>query len=255
MADQRRDRPKKRPSKRPDATARARKAFARRQRARRWLTWRYILAAVLALVLVGLVVYALYFSSWLRAEKVEVNGNSLVTADEILGAAEVPTGDPLVRVDLDAIAARVRSLAAIKDVDVSRKWPHGVRIDVTERVPIAVLERGRGRVALAADGTSFPAPPSARKGLPLVRIGAGADKDALSEGAAVVASLDPAVSELVEYLEVSTVDNILLHLRDGRLVRWGSAEKSTEKAAVLLDLLDRKAQVYNVTVPSQPTTK
>lgn len=240
---------------RPDATTRARKAFARRQRARRWLTWRYVAAAVLAVVLLIFGIYALYFSSWLRAEKVEVSGNSLVTADEILAAAEVPIGDALVRVDLDAVAARVRSLAAIKDVDVSRKWPHGVRIDVTERVPIAVLERGAGRVALAADGTSFPAPPSARKGLPLVRIGVGADKDALSEGAAVVDALDPAVSELVEYLEVRTVDNILLHLRDGRLVRWGSAESSTDKAAVLLDLLNRKARVYNVTVPSQPTTR
>ncbi|MDN5745064.1 MAG: cell division protein FtsQ/DivIB, partial [Nocardioidaceae bacterium] len=101
----------------------------------------------------------------------------------------------------------------------------------------------------------FAAPPKARKGLPVVRIGASADKDALREGAAVVAALEPDVRALVAFLQVRTVDDILLHLRDGRLVRWGSAENSEDKAAVLLDLLDRKAQVYNVAVPSQPTTR
>ncbi|MDN5743804.1 MAG: FtsQ-type POTRA domain-containing protein, partial [Nocardioidaceae bacterium] len=100
------------------------------------------MAAVLVLTLVVLGVYALYFSSWLRAERVEVSGNSLVPSSEILAAAEVPTGDPMVRVDLEAIETRVRSMAAVKRVEVSRKWPHGVQIKVTERVPVAVLERG-----------------------------------------------------------------------------------------------------------------
>ena len=78
---------------------------------------------------------------------------------------------------------------------------------------------------------------------------------ALVEGAAVVSSLDGDVSSLVDYVEVRTVDEILLHLRDGRLVRWGSAEQSEDKAAVLLQLLRRKAEVYDVSVPGSPTTK
>lgn len=234
---------------------RTRKAFARRQRARRWLTWRYVAAAVAAVLVIGLGVYALYFSSWLRAEGVELIGNELLTDAQVLAAAEVPTGGALARVDIGAIERRVESLAAVRSADVSRKWPHDVRIEVTERTPVAVLDLGDRVVALDADGTAFPAPPRARQGLPRVKVGAGADKDALREGAAVVAVLEGEVVELVDYVAVRTVDEITLHLRDGRLVRWGSADQSEEKAAVLLALLDRKAQTYDVSVPGAPTTR
>ncbi|WP_036518611.1 cell division protein FtsQ/DivIB [Nocardioides sp. J54] len=237
------------------AQQRARRAFARRQRARRWLTWRYVLAASLAVLLVGLGVYALYFSSWLRTEGVELVGNDLVSDAKVLAAAEVPTGGPLVRVDLEAIEKRVKALAAVKEVDVSRQWPHDVRIEVTERTPVALLDLGDRVVALDAEGTSFPAPPRARDGLPRVRVGSGADQNALREGAAVVAALDGDVSSMVSYVEVRTVDEILLHLRDDRLVKWGSAEQSEDKAAVLLQLLERQASTYDVSVPGAPTTK
>ena len=237
------------------AQDRARKAFARRQRARRWLTWRYVAAVVAGVVLLGFGVYALYFSSWLRADGVELVGNDLVTDKQVLAAAEVETGGPLVRVDLDAIEKRVRSLAAVKSVDVSRKWPHEVRIEIKERTPVAVMDRNNKTVALDAEGNAFPAPPRAREGLPRVKLRAGADRNAQSEGAAVVAALDPDVAELVDHVEVRTVDEILLHLRDDRLVRWGSSEASEDKAAVLLELLARKARTYDVSVPGAPTTR
>ena len=74
-------------------------------------------------------------------------------------------------------------------------------------------------------------------------------------GRPVVPWPDLEVVELVDYVAVRTVDEITLHLRDGRLVRWGSADQSEEKAAVLLALLDRKAQTYDVSVPGAPTTR
>ena len=49
------------------------------------------------------------------------------------------------------------------------------------------------------------------------------------------------------------MDTISLVLRNGRTILWGSAEDSANKAEVLDVLLDRKAQVYDVSVPGQPT--
>lgn len=240
---------------RRSAEDRARKAFARRQRRRRWLTWRYVLAGVLLLALLGFGIYALYFSSWLRTEGVELVGNSQLTDKQVLGTAEVKTGGPLATVDLAAIEKRVASLATVKSVDVSRKWPHDVRIEVVERTPVAVLDRGDALTKLDADGVAFGRLAKAPAGLPRVKVGPGADEDALQEGAKVVAVLDEDVAKMLDYLEVRTVDQILLHLRDGREVRWGSADQSDDKARVLLLLLQRKAKVYDVSVPGQPTTR
>jgi cell division protein FtsQ len=240
---------------RGSAQERARKAFARRQWARRWLTWRYVAATLGFVVLVGFGVYALYFSSWLRTEGVEIVGNSQLSDQQVLAAAEVRTGGPLATVDLDDIEVRLRSLATVKNVDVSRKWPHQVRIEVVERTPIAVLDRGDTLTKLDAEGVAFGRLGKAPAGLPRIKVGPGADGDALAEGAQVVSALDKEVAGLLDFLEVRTVDQILLHLRDGREVRWGSAEQSQDKAKVLLALLDRKAQVYDVSVPGAPTTR
>lgn len=234
---------------------RTRRAFARRQRARRWLTWRYVLLAVLVVALAGFATYAIYFSPWLRTESVRVEGTSLVSREQVLATAKVPVGEALMSVDITAVERRVESLAAVKDVDVTRSWPHSVSIKVTERVPVAVLELGGRRLALDAAGTAFTAPARVRAGLPRMRVGATADRDALQEGASVITALAPDVARMVDYLEVRTIDEIVLHLRGGRLVRWGSAEQSSDKARVLLALLTRDARVYDVSVPGAPTTR
>ncbi len=234
---------------------RMRKAFARRQRARRRMTWRRVLAVVLAVAVVAFGIYAIYFSAWLRAEKVQVSGNTKLSEKQVLRTANVPLGGALATVDLHAIELRLQSLAIVKTVDVSRKWPHDVRIDIQERTPIAVLDRGDRLTNLDADGVAFGKLAQAPDGLPRIKVGDSTNSDALAEGAAVVVALDPAITEIVDYIEVRTIDEIDLHLKDGRLVRWGSSAQAKDKAAVLLPLLERKATVYDVSVPGAPTTR
>jgi cell division protein FtsQ len=237
---------------------RTRRRFARRQWVRRWLTWRYLLAGVLVAGAIGFAVYAVYFSPWLRLESAEVVGTSQLTEAEVLAAAEVPTGGALARVDIEAIEARVRSLETVKSVVVSRQWPHEVRIAITERTPVAVIDNGGSFTQLDAEGWTFGAPLSkAPPGLPRVEFGPGADDAAQREAAAAVAALDDDVTERVDHVRVDTVDQILLVLRSGSEVRWGSAEQSDEKAQVLLDLLEArpKAEAYDVSVPGLPTTR
>lgn len=238
------------------AQGRTRRRFARRQWARRWLTWRYLLVALLLVAAVGFSVYAVYFSPWLRVESTEVVGTSQLTESQVLDAADVPEGEPLAQMDLDAIADRVRrTLATVKAVDVSREWPHVIRIEVTERTPIAVVAQGDGFTQLDEDGYPFGHLSQAPPGLPLVDTSAGAEDDARQEAAAVVAALPEEIIVLLDHVEVESVDEILLELRDGRLVHWGSAEQSDDKAEVLLTLLTQKAQEYDVSVPGMPTVR
>ena len=234
---------------------RTQRRFARRQWARRWLTWRYVLAAVLLVGAIGFAGYAVYFSSWMRVETTEVVGTSQLTDDQVREVADVPEGEPLARVDLDAIEVRVRSLAIVRSVEVSRTWPHEVRIAIEERTPIAVVDRGGSITQLDRDGVTFGSLTEAPPGLPRVETGAAAESEALAEAAEVISALPDEITGIVDHVEVQSVDQVLLELRDGREVRWGSAEQSEDKADVLLALLSRKAEVYDVSVPSMPTTR
>lgn len=231
----------------------ARRRFARRQWARRWLAWRRLLGLVLGLGVVAAGVWLVFFSTILAVDDVEVVGADVLQPAEVRRAAAVPLGEPLATVGLDAVAARVEGLAAVKGVDVTRSWPRTVRIAVVEREAVAVVEREGAVHGLDEEGVLFRTYPSPPRGLPVVRVSAGTRTEALEEAAGVVASLPDDLARRVDHLLVETVDAISLELRSGRTVVWGSAAASSSKAEVLEVLLRQPGAVYDVSVPSQPT--
>jgi cell division protein FtsQ len=250
-----RTRTEPRPAPSEEVTQAARQRFVRRQWARRWLRWRGVLVALLALVLVAGTLWLFLASSVLAVSGVQVDGVSVLKPSQVRRAAAVPTGEPLARVDLRAIAKRVRRLAAVRDVDVSRAWPHQVRIDVTERVPVAVVEQGGKIEGLDAQGVVFRQYSRRPAGLPAVHLGQQVRPDALAEVARVVGVLPAHLAKKVAFVEADTVDAISLQLRDGRRVTWGSADDSHDKARVVAVLLRQKASTYDVSVPGQPTIR
>ena len=231
----------------------ARKRFARRQWARRWLTWRYVVAVVAVLAVLGGGLYLVFFSETLSVQGVEVVGTQTISEERVLEVADVPTGGPLATVDLDRIAYRVSALAVVKSAEVTRQWPHDVLIEIVERQPVAVVEIAGQLHSLDEDGVVFGSYQRAPQGLPRVRADVGVDAQALAEGAAVVAALPAEIAEKVDYAEVLSVDQINLQLRDGRKVVWGSADESDVKAEVLTAMFRHDAQVYDVSVPSRPS--
>lgn len=239
-----------------DPTARTRRQFARRQWARRWLTWKPVVAVVLLLLLAVGGVWLVYFSSVLAVTGVDVRGASLLTPAEVRSAAAVPHGEALARVDLDRVRARVQALAPVRSADVSREWPHRVRIDVTERVPVAVVSIAGKLEGMDEDGVVFRDYASPPPALPRVQTGISTTSDALREAARVIGALPNDLATRVDNIEVETVDRITLALRDGRTIRWGSSTDSDLKGEVLAKLLAAvpHAHTYDVSVPGEPTT-
>lgn len=234
---------------------RTRRRFARRQRARRWRVWRLVVAVVVVLALVVTGIWLVFFSDHLAVEGVDVRGADQLEPARIEQAAAVPEGEPLARVDLFRIEARVRSLAMVRSATVSREWPDSVRIEVEERRAIAVLEIGGRLRGMDAEGVVFREFEERPGHLPRVTTGSDTRGEALAEVAGVISALPDGVARRVDHVEVATIDQIQLVLRDGRRVEWGSAEQSEEKARVLPVLLQQDGQVFDVSVPGTPTAR
>lgn len=237
------------------ATRRTRRRFARRQWARRWLSLRYVVALVVVLALLATSIWLVFLSATLQLKKVEVVGNELLSDARIREVADVPLGEQLALVDLARADARVASLAEVRSVDVTRTWPDGLRIEVVERTAVAVVELA-GRIrGLDADGVVFRDYKAAPPGMPRIRPGGAAGIDALKEAATVVSALPEGLTGRIDHVEVATVDQITLVLRDQRQVMWGSAEESELKAEVIERLLAEEGTVYDVSVPGSPTIR
>src|SRR4051812_30954610 len=237
-----------------DPETRSRRRFARRQWLRRWLVWRYVIASVLLVVTTVGTVWLVFASSLLTVKHVDVQGESQLTNQQVLAAADVPVGAHLAQLDLAAIRTRVAGLAAVKRVDVSRDWPDGVLIRITERHEVAVVDIGGRFQAMDSDGIlfkSYARPPAT---LPRVVAGVTIGSDALAEAARVIDSLPSGLAARVDHVGVRGIDQVTLTMRSGATVIWGSDAQSSIKAEVLERLLAHPASTYDVSVPGQPVT-
>lgn len=222
---------------------------------RRRSRWR--IAAVVAVVLaLAAGVWAVWFSSLLETRDVAISGTDHLQTGRVMRTADVPLGTPLLRVDTDAIAARVSELRPVESVKVERDLPHTIRVVVTERTAVAWIDRSGTPWAVDASGVVYRPLNSRPSHVPELDVEAD-DRRVVAATARVAADIaagDRALLGDIDAISAETRDSIELGLSKGRTVVWGSAEDAQAKLAVLTPLLQIKARSYDVSAPERPTT-
>jgi cell division protein FtsQ len=218
-----------------------------------------VLVAVVLVVGAGFGIRVLLYDSGLaNVQSVQVTGVATIKAADVLMAADVTTGVPLAGIDTSAIADRVAVLPAVATVSVGRNWPHTVAIAVTERVPVASVTTPKGVQLVDQGGVVYPgtAPP----GLPKLGFGAVGPAD-LSTRAALtaLAALPAAVRSQVQTVDATVTAGapaqVTFGLTGDKQVLWGTSDRASEKAAVIVPLLTQPGSIYDVTSPDLPTIR
>ena len=234
--------------------------LSERRRALRTLRLHRLGTALGLLGAAAVLVWAVVFSPLLalRAGDVTVTGSDgTVQAADVQRIVAAHEGISLVRLDPAAMGREVAdSLVRVRAARVTRSWPHGLRVDLTMRRPIAVHEVEQGYEVLDSEAVvleTVPAPPS---GLVTIAGQDGAEPDARAVAAVtgVVGSLDADTLARVDRGSAGSTGQVTLVLSDGARVRWGDASESALKARVLKVLLSQRASVYDVSSPHAPTT-
>jgi len=119
-----------------DPRIRARRIEVKRSEGRRRLR-RLGVAAGAGAVVAGLVGVAM--TPVLDVDRVAVAGAAHSGADAVAAATGIDLGAPMVTADLGAAAARVARLPWVQTVDVRRRWPGTVVVEVVERTPVAAV--------------------------------------------------------------------------------------------------------------------
>ncbi|HOW95396.1 MAG TPA: cell division protein FtsQ/DivIB, partial [Mycolicibacterium fallax] len=71
----------------------------------------------------------------------------------------------------------------------------------------------------------------------------------------VMTALPPDVAAQIGRIAAPSVASITLTLTDGRVVVWGTTDRTPEKAGKLAALLTQPGQTYDVSSPDLPTVK
>lgn len=209
---------------------------------------------VLSVVGVGLGLI-LYFTPLMSARSLVITGIGAVTREEVVDAAKVQTGTPLLQINTDAVADRVAGIRRVASARVQREYPSTLRITIVERVPIVAKDYPDGTHLFDKDGVDFataPPPP----GLPYLDVDNPGPNDEPTRAALeVMTALSPDVVGQVSRVAAPSVASVTLTLTDGRTVVWGTTDRTQEKAEKLAALLTQPGRTYDVLSPDLPTVK
>ncbi|BAX93182.1 cell division protein FtsQ/DivIB [Mycobacterium shigaense] len=215
-----------------------------------------MLLATVLLVIVGVgLALALYFTPAMSARNIVVTGTGTVTREEVLDAAQVRIGTPLLQINTNQVADRVAAIRRVASARVQRQYPSALRITIVERVPVAVKDFADGPHLFDRDGVDFatgPPPPA----LPYLDVADPGPTDPTTKAALqVLLALRPEVAGQVGRVAAPSVASITLTLGDGRVVIWGTTDRTEEKAEKLAALLTQPGKTYDVSSPDLPTVK
>jgi cell division protein FtsQ len=267
------------PTRRASASSRARGASAgspstaRLGRLARPLTaglaslWRHrrariaLLCLVLSLPLMAGGFVLLRHSSLVAVERVHVSGvhgpesaaieTALSVAARHMSTLDVRTG---------ALRAAVAPFRVVRAISVHAEIPHGLRIEVVEQLPVAALQVGSGRTAVAADGVVL-GPALLSSGLPSVggfRLpGPGQQvHDAGLLGYVTVLGAAPGPLGRLVARVYSGPEGLTVAMRSGLLAYFGDASRPHAKwlslARVLADHSSLGASYVDVRLPARP---
>jgi cell division protein FtsQ len=223
---------------------------------------RVVAIAAVAVIVIGGYMLFLRNSSLFSVDEVEVSG---VTANqERISAALVRAAEDMttLHVRQDDLRKAVSGFPTVATLTTDTDFPHGLKIEVTERPPVAVAKIEGEPTPVSADGYLLTGVEFDPKELPSLDAGPTESARLGTEGAAQAAILGGAPEELRPRLRSVTWDlergGVVVDLDGAPELRFGEGEQASDKWQAVITVLadpDLGSPGYlDVSVPTRPVS-
>ncbi|MBO4353254.1 MAG: FtsQ-type POTRA domain-containing protein [Eggerthellaceae bacterium] len=242
-----------------------------------------IIGAIVAVLAIWAVVYN---SPAFSIKNVQVNGVEHLTNEEMAQLASIPSDTTLLRVDVDAVATRVKQSSWIESVKVDRVFPDTLEINVTERKVLAIAEMpndsgtatkswaiAEDRIWLmpipdasseAAQTTSAKIYEDADSAVHIVdlpygtqaEIGQECSDEVVSNALDILQEMTTELSGQVIKVSAASIAETSLFLESGVEIAFGSAEDIRDKERTILKIMEDNPDgiaYINVRMVENPT--
>ena len=182
-----------------------------------WRRFAMPIAIVAALATGG---WWLYNSPLLSVQDVQIEGNQVVSAEQARAVADLE-GQSIFQPEFAAARERLLLLSIVKDVQIERDWPHGVKITLTERTAWGLWQLGNSRYVIDDEGVviDLAAPPGAPlivqrdASIATLAVGDRVDAGAMAVATQLVATAEQTLGRSVRSLEFSQAEGLTAFLQ------------------------------------------
>jgi POTRA domain, FtsQ-type len=137
--------------------------------------WKAVFFGLVVIAIAAAVAWALLGSRFLIVRSVQVTGTgATVSRAQVIAAAQIRPGLPLIRVNTSAVAHRVGAIRQVQSAQVSRDWPHTIVISVRLRTPVFAVAVPGGYALVDAFGVDLQNSARRPPGFPLLLVGSAA---------------------------------------------------------------------------------
>lgn len=189
-------------------------------------------------------------SPFFNLQQIVIEGNSLVSKQDLLALANVGPGTNMFQVPTSAVKKNILLHPLIEQVEVSSRFPSTLVIKVVERRPAAMIPVQNGFVVVDAQGLFLQRSDTWPKDrLPIIsgvqlpsnlNLGQQIPNPGLLEGIKLLRSLPVDLQPLIGELYCGNRDKLIMYTKDGLEIRLGLSERAAEKFSVLQQFLTDK---------------
>jgi cell division protein FtsQ len=223
---------------------------------------RLVALAIVVAALGALYMFWLRDSSLVRVDRVSISGVSPSPDGARVRSKLAAAGTHMTTLHVDAEALRhaVADEPTVHSLSVQANFPHGLKIEIVENRPVALLVSPGRAVAVAPDGTVL-AGSKLPSGLPTVRVGALPPGVRLPDGGtrdrvAVAGAAPSRLLARVDSISFQSGRGAVAQLQDGPVLIFGRpvelARKWAAAVAVLAQHSSAGATYIDVRMPERP---
>ena len=210
-----------------------------------WLWTVLLLIAALALG------FGLAQSSIFNIRAIEVTGISHITREDVLNLSGLNPGEHIYAANLDKAENMIATNLWVEQVEVKRKLPSTVVINVQERVPSAAITTKEGLYIVDTAGVLLSRPKlldglsmlvvSGISDIPAdVRLGTQLDNGGLSAALAVIRQMDEQAAAVIAEINVADSQRIIAHTTYGVDFYLGDKSDFADKFSLAMQILQNE---------------
>lgn len=123
---------------------------------------------ILSLILISLLIVFALKTDFFVINDIKVIGNKNITKDTLINASSINIGENIFKISISSAEKSIKKLPYTKEINIMRKFPKGIAIEITERKEMAQIKDISSFILIDEEGQVLDIKDNNKENLPII---------------------------------------------------------------------------------------